>query len=106
MFSLRKYFLDKISKYEFIEIYNSNNEYGPITFNVKNIFAQDVSTYLASHNIAVRSGNHCAKILHNLIGVDQSVRASLYFYNTKEEIDKFIEIISDISLEKTIDVYL
>ena len=37
--------------------------------------------------IYVRSGNHCAKILLNVIGVSETIRASLYLYNTKEEID-------------------
>ena len=43
----------------------------------------------------MRAGNHCAKILKNVTGVKNSIRVSLYFYNTYEEIDKFIELISD-----------
>ncbi|MBR4421234.1 MAG: cysteine desulfurase [Erysipelotrichaceae bacterium] len=103
---LRSYFIDKMKKLDNVEIYNPDIEAGPVAFNVKGIFAQDVATYLSTKNIAVRSGNHCAKILHNLIGVDQSVRASLYFYNTKEEIDRFVDEISKTTLEATIDVFL
>ena len=62
--------------------------------------------YLAANNIAVRSGNHCAKILHEIIGTDQSVRASLYFYNTKQEIDRFVESLKGLSLETAIDIFI
>ena len=103
---LREYMMSKMSKLDNIEIYNPDIIAGPVTFNVKNVFAQDAATYLSTKNIAVRSGNHCAKILNNLIGVDQSIRASLYFYNTVEEIDRFVEEVSKITLEATIDVFL
>ena len=86
---LRAYAIDKLSQLDNIEIINPDNLYGPIDFNAKGVFAQDAAGFLASKNIAVRSGNHCAKILHNIIHTDQSIRASLYFYNTKEEIDAF-----------------
>ena len=77
----------------------------PITFNAKGVFAQDAAGYLASRNIAVRSGNHCAKILHEITGTDQSIRASLYFYNTKEEVDRFVEAASQISLENAVGIF-
>ena len=64
---------------------------GIITFNYQGVHAQDMATLLASHGICVRSGEHCAKLLHNLLGTDATVRASLYFYNTKEEVDAFVE---------------
>lgn len=99
---LQKYFVDKMSKLENIEIYNPTSNNAIVTFNVKGIFAQDVASYLNKYHIAVRSGNHCAKILLNIIGVSETIRASLYFYNTKEEIDKFVDVIKDITLEKCI----
>ena len=103
---LRSYFIEKIKDLDQIILYNPDNLNGPITFNVKDIFAQDVAGYLASRKIAVRSGNHCAKILHEIIGTDQSVRVSLYFYNTKEEIDRFVEALKGLSLESAIDVFI
>lgn len=103
---LRQYFVDKMKKLDNIILYNPDNISGPITFNVKDIFAQDAAGYLASKNICVRSGNHCAKILHNLIDTDQTIRASLYLYNTKEEIDYFIDEVAKINLESAIDVFL
>jgi cysteine desulfurase/selenocysteine lyase len=53
----------------------------------------------------VRSGNHCAKILHEIIGTDATVRASLYFYNTKEEVDQAIAACSRISVENAIGIF-
>ena len=103
---LTKYFMDKLKNINNIEVYNVNSEAGIISFNVKGIFAQDVASYLNKNNIAVRSGNHCAKILNNIIGVNETVRASLYFYNTKQEIDKFIEVIKDVTLEKCVESVL
>lgn len=102
---LRKYFCDQMKTLENIELYNPDNESGPIDFNAKGVFAQDSAGYLASQNIAVRSGNHCAKILHEIIGTDQSVRASLYFYNTKEEVDRFVEVAKNITLENAVGIF-
>ena len=102
---VRAYAIEKLSKLENIEIYNPDNIYGPIDFNAKGIFAQDAAGFLANKNIAVRSGNHCAKILHNIIGTDQTIRASLYFYNTKEEIDRFVDVCKDITLENCVGIF-
>lgn len=102
---LRAYFCEKMKDLDNLEIYNPDNEYGPLAFNAKGVFAQDAAGYLASKNIAVRSGNHCAKILHEIIGTDQTIRASLYFYNTEEEIDRFVQAASEISLENAIGIF-
>ena len=102
---LRAYFIEKMKKLENIELINPDNECGPVVFNAKGIFAQDAAGYLASRNCAVRSGNHCAKILHEIIGTDQSVRASIMFYNPKEEVDRFVEAAADITLENAIGIF-
>ena len=102
---LRAYAIEKLSQLDNIEIINPNNLYGPIDFNAKGVFAQDAAGFLASKNIAVRSGNHCAKILHNIIHTDQSIRASVYFYNTKEEIDRFVEACKEITLENCVGIF-
>ena len=102
---LRAYAIDKLSQLDNIEIINPDNLYGPIDFNAKGVFAQDAAGFLASKNIAVRSGNHCANILHNIIHTDQSIRASLYFYNTKEEIDRFVEACKEITLENCVGIF-
>lgn len=92
---LKKYMVDKMSKLNNITIYNKDIENGIITFNVEGVFAQDVAAYLNKKGICVRVGNHCAKILSEVLGVKNTCRASLYFYNTKEDVDKFVEALDN-----------
>ncbi|RYR02898.1 hypothetical protein Ahy_B06g081729 isoform A [Arachis hypogaea] len=66
------------------------------SFNVENIHATDLATFLdQQHGVAIRSGHHCAQPLHRYLGVNASARASLYFYNTKEDVDNFIQALND-----------
>ena len=92
---LKEYALNNLKQVKDIIIYNENSESGIITFNIKNIFAQDLAIYLNKYNICVRAGNHCAKILKDELGIKNTCRMSLYFYNTKEEIDKLVEVLSN-----------
>ena len=92
---LKKYFLDKIKNVEEIEIYNKDIPTGIVAFNIKNVFAQDTSVYLNHYNICIRAGNHCAKILKDELKVNNTCRISFYLYNTKEEIDKLVEVLSN-----------
>ena len=87
--------VDKLSNLKNVIIYNKDVENGIVTFNVKEVFAQDVAAYLDKNNICVRVGNHCAKILSEVLGVKNTCRISLYFYNTKEEIDKLVELLDN-----------
>ena len=95
--SLKEYLVSKLKLMDNIIIYNENNNASIVTFNVKDIFSQDVAIYLDKYNICIRSGNHCAKILNNVFNVENTCRVSLSFYNTYEEIDRFIEILSNIN---------
>lgn len=88
---LRAYLISKLEEVPNVIIYNKNAESGIVTFNIKDVFAQDEATYLNSKGIACRSGQHCAKILVDFLKVVATVRCSLYFYNTKEEVDYFVE---------------
>ena len=92
---LRKYLIDKLLPLKHIDIINIESDSGIVAFNVSNIFSQDVAYYLNKYNVCVRAGNHCAKILKSSVGVNNTVRISLYFYNTYEEIDNLIELLSD-----------
>ncbi len=93
--SLRKYLVDKLKEIPHIKIINEESDSGIVAFNVDGIFAQDVAVYLDKYNICVRAGNHCAKILKNEVGVKNTVRISIYFYNTKEELDKLVMLLKD-----------
>ena len=93
--NLKKYLVDKLSQIKHIDLINPEPESGVVAFNVDGIFPQDVAIYLDKYNICVRAGNHCAKILKKDIGVKNTVRVTLYFYNTTEEIDKLVELLKD-----------
>ena len=92
---LKSYLIDKLIKLPYIDIINLESDSGIVSFNIDGIFSQDVAFYLNKYNICVRAGNHCAKILKSETGVKNSLRVSLYFYNTYEEIDKLVELLSD-----------
>ena len=87
---LKKYLIEQIKKVPNIKIYNESFDSGVLLFNVGDYFSQDVAIYLDQFNICIRAGNHCAKMLQEVICTTNTCRVSLYFYNTKEEIDKFI----------------
>jgi len=70
------------------------------SFTVPGLDSSDVSTMLDNEGIAIRSGHHCTQPLHRILGVAGTARASLYFYNTREEIDAFI-----VALKETIDFF-
>ena len=76
---LKKYAINRLKKLNNIILYNENSESGIITFNIKNIFPQDLAIYLNKYNICVRAGNHCAKILKDELGIKNTCRVSLYF---------------------------
>ena len=92
---LKNYLVDKLIKIPYIDIINLESDSGIVSFNVDGIFSQDVAFFLNKYNICVRAGNHCAKILKSETGVKNSLRVSLYFYNTIEEIDKLVELLSN-----------
>ena len=76
------------------QIKNGTGRAALASFNVDGIHGSDLSTLLDHEGIAIRSGDHCTQPLHRLLKVSGSARASLYFYNTFEEVDKFIIVLS------------
>lgn len=69
-------------------------------FWVANVHPSDLSTFLDLEGVAIRAGHHCCQPLHQARGISHSARASLYFYNTKKDVDYFIE-----KLESTIKFF-
>lgn len=99
---LKKYAIEKLKQVPNIIIYNEFSKSGIITFNIKDIFAQDLAIYLNKYDICVRSGSHCAKILKDEIKIKNTCRISLYFYNTKEEIDYLVKVLSNPNIKEEI----
>jgi len=91
---LTSYALNKMSAVKGIKIYgprSSRDRVGVISFNLGDIHAHDLASILDEEGIAIRSGHHCAQPLMEFIGVPAMARISFYAYNTKEEVDRFIE---------------
>lgn len=92
---LKRYLIERISTVPNIKIYNKNLESGVLLFNINGFFSQDVAIYLNKFKICIRAGNHCAKMLQEAICDTNTCRISLYFYNTKEEIDKLVDALKN-----------
>lgn len=106
---LKEYFLKKAEALGNIVVYNENAKSGIVTFNVKDkdqmIFAQDVASYLNTFGIAVRSGQHCAKLLSEVLKTPGTCRASFYLYNTKEEVDQLIDALKNATVENCVSIF-
>lgn len=99
---LKKYAIEKLSQVKDIIIYNKNTESGIVTFNIKDVFAQDLAIYLNKYHICVRAGNHCTKMLKEELNIKNTCRASFYFYTTKEEIDYLVSVLNNPKLKEEI----
>ena len=92
---LIKYAKEQLKDYDKIIIYNKDSENGILTFNIDGVFPQDEATLLNYKGIAIRSGEHCAKMLHSFLKTKATCRMSTYLYTTKEDIDAFIDAIKN-----------
>ena len=100
---LTKYAYEELTKLNFITLYGPKDlqkRSGVFSFNVNGVHPHDVASVLDSQEVCVRSGNHCAQPLLRYMDLDSTCRASLYVYNTKEDIDRLVK-----ALIKTRDVF-
>lgn len=88
---LAAYALEALKQVDGIEIYGPAERAGLVTFNLKGIHPHDVATALDTEGIAVRAGHHCAQPLMNWLNQTATARASMYLYNTEEDIDRLVE---------------
>jgi cysteine desulfurase/selenocysteine lyase len=66
---------------------------GLVAFTLGDIHPHDLATFLDQEGIAIRAGHHCAQPLHRKLGLGATARASFYLYNTRTEVDRFIEVL-------------
>ena len=91
------YAIEELKRLDFLELYltsNLQNHSSVISFNIKGVHPHDVASILDSEGVCVRSGNHCAQPLLRYMGIDSTCRASFYFYNNKEDVDKLIKALN------------
>lgn len=90
---LLEYATEKLLAIGDVTIYGTGDKTAVISFNIENIHPYDIGTIVDKLGIAVRTGHHCAQPIMDFYKIPGTVRASFSFYNTKEEIDVFIEAI-------------
>lgn len=94
------YALPQLRELPYIELYGCDttrdNKTGTIAFNVKDVHPHDVASILDSYGVAIRAGHHCAQPLHRYLGQNASCRASFYLYNTREDIDRWIDALKKV----------
>ncbi len=94
---LHRYLLSEIKKVDRIIIYTPEvNSTAVVSFNIENAHPFDIGQLLDAKGIAIRTGHHCCQPLMRKLSVEGTCRASLAFYNTKEEIDHFISALRSI----------
>jgi cysteine desulfurase / selenocysteine lyase len=91
---ITKYAMDALGKMKGLTMYgpaDPETRGGVISFNLADVHAHDMASMLDEDGIAVRSGHHCAQPLMERLGVAATTRASVYLYNTEQEIDRLVE---------------
>ncbi len=91
--------MEGMKKLPYIKIYGSSDparHSGIVTFTMEGVHPHDISSVLNDDHVCVRAGHHCAQPLMQFIGAGSTARASVYFYNTEEEVDRFLEHLSGV----------
>lgn len=102
---LRADMIAGMKQMDHVILYNEEADSGIVTFNVKNVFAQDAASWFNANGIALRSGQHCAKLLVEFLGTSATLRASLYVYNTKAEVTRFLEVLRECTMENCLNIF-
>jgi cysteine desulfurase / selenocysteine lyase len=95
---ITKYALAALVDFKNVKLYGPQDAIdrgGVISFNIADIHPHDLATIMNERGIAIRSGHHCAQVLMERLDVSATSRASFYIYNTKEEVDIFIDALDD-----------
>lgn len=96
---LTAYALEKLSEVPGCIVYGPGDPHakgGVVSFNFADVHAHDVGTICDTLGVAVRAGHHCAKPLMRRLGVPATTRASLYLYNTPEDVDRLVGALAEV----------
>lgn len=88
--------IKKIPHINFVGSNQAKKRSGIVTFTIDGVHPHDIASLLSEEKIAIRAGHHCAQPLQKYLEINASARASLYFYNTEEEVNTFLNKISQI----------
>ena len=93
---LAHYAMERLEELPGMRVLGPREERGALVgFVMKSVHPHDLTTFADRYGLALRGGHHCNQPLMRRFGLPGTTRASFYFYNTKEEIDRMIEILSD-----------
>jgi cysteine desulfurase/selenocysteine lyase len=93
---LAQYAMERLEELPGMRVLGPREERGALVgFVMKSVHPHDLTTFADRYGLALRGGHHCNQPLMRRFGLPGTTRASFYFYNTKEEIDRMIEILSD-----------
>jgi cysteine desulfurase/selenocysteine lyase len=94
---LAEYAHDRLSAFDDVDILGppGDDRAALVSFDMESVHAHDASEILNDYAVAVRAGDHCTQPLHDKLGIAASTRASFYVYNTREEIDVFVDALDD-----------
>lgn len=96
---LTRLLMDGMSELSYIKVYGSKDPMkhcGIVTFTIDGVHPHDISSVLNEDHVCVRAGHHCAQPLMQFLKVGSTARASLYFYNTEEEVKRFLEVLKGV----------
>ena len=96
---LTEYAFDRMKQVDHVHLIGSDDpleHHGILTFTIDDVHPHDVAAIFDSENVAVRAGHHCAQPLHKHLGLFSTTRASIAFYNTREDLDAFIDCLKEI----------
>lgn len=100
---LMSYAMEELSKLDYVKIYGPRDiekRGGVLSFEINGVHPHDMASIFDTFGVCIRAGNHCAQPLMRYLGVNATARASIYFYNTKEDIDRLVE-----AIKKTYDMF-
>lgn len=100
---LMSYALEEMSKLPYVTVYgtkDADKRGGVLSFSIDGVHPHDVASIFDTFGVCIRAGNHCAQPLMRYMGINATSRASIYLYNTKEDIDSLLE-----AVKKTYDMF-
>ena len=100
---LMAYALEEMLKLPYVTIYGpkeADKKGGVLSFSIDGVHPHDVASIFDTFGVCIRAGNHCAQPLMRYMGINATSRASIYLYNTKEDIDSLLE-----AVKKTYDMF-
>ena len=95
---LTSFAIAELKKIPYVELYGCDapNKIGIVTFNIRDVHPHDVATILDAQGVAIRAGHHCAQPLMKFLGVNATCRASFYFYNTRNDVERLIDAVQKV----------